>query len=84
MDDTEAMQQAITLAASVHGATSPNPWVGCVIEAVDGRIFTGATQPPGGAHAEVVALEAAGEGARGATAWSPAATPAAPVPVPRR
>ena len=69
MNDTEAMQRAIDLAAAVHGATSPNPWVGCVIEAVDGRTFTGATQPPGGPHAEVVALEAAGDAARGGTAW---------------
>ena len=69
MNDTEAMAQAIELAASVRGATSPNPWVGCVIEAVDGQVFTGATEPPGGRHAEVVALDAAGDAARGATAW---------------
>jgi len=69
VDDTEAMQQAVGLAAAVHGATSPNPWVGCVIESADGQVFTGATQPPGGAHAEVVALEAAGGAARGATVW---------------
>lgn len=66
--DTEAMEQAVTLAASVRVATSPNPWVGCVIEAPDGQVFGGATEPPGGAHAEVVALRAAGA-ARGATAW---------------
>lgn len=69
MDDVEAMQQAIRLAASVRSATAPNPWVGCRIEALDGRIFEGATEPPGGRHAEVVALDAAGEAARGATAW---------------
>ncbi|MCU1357196.1 MAG: ribD [Acidimicrobiales bacterium] len=69
MNDTEAMVQAIELAASVRGATSPNPWVGCVIESTDGRVFTGATEPPGGRHAEVVALDAAGDAARGATAW---------------
>ena len=69
MEDAEAMQEAINVAASVRVFTSPNPWVGCVIEAVDGRQFTGATQPPGGAHAEAVALEAAGSAANGATAW---------------
>jgi diaminohydroxyphosphoribosylaminopyrimidine deaminase/5-amino-6-(5-phosphoribosylamino)uracil reductase len=69
VNDTEAMAQAIELAATVRGATSPNPWVGCVIEAVDGQIFTGATEPAGRRHAEVVALDAAGEAARGATAW---------------
>jgi diaminohydroxyphosphoribosylaminopyrimidine deaminase/5-amino-6-(5-phosphoribosylamino)uracil reductase len=63
------MQQAITLASSVRGTTSPNPWVGCVIESADGRVFPGATEPPGGAHAEVVALRAAGDAARGATVW---------------
>lgn len=69
MDDTEAMQQAMDLAARVRCITSPNPWVGCVIESADGRRFTGATEPPGGRHAEVVALDAAGDAARGATAW---------------
>ena len=69
MDDSAGMQQAIELAAAVRAATSPNPWVGCVIEAVDGRTFGGATEPPGGRHAEVVALDAAGEAARGATAY---------------
>jgi len=67
--ETERMQQAVDLAAAVRGATSPNPWVGCVIEAPDGQVFTGATEPPGGAHAEVVALRHAGDHARGATAW---------------
>lgn len=69
MHDSEAMAQAVELAATVRVTTSPNPWVGAVIEAPDGRIFTGATRPPGGAHAEVVALEAAGDAAQGATLW---------------
>jgi diaminohydroxyphosphoribosylaminopyrimidine deaminase/5-amino-6-(5-phosphoribosylamino)uracil reductase len=58
------MQRAVELAASVRAITSPNPWVGCVIEPGG---FEGATRPPGGDHAETVALAAAGEGARGAT-----------------
>lgn len=57
------------MGATVRASTSPNPWVGCVVEAVDGTAFDGATQPPGGPHAEAVALAAAGEAARGATAW---------------
>jgi len=52
------------LAASVRASTSPNPWVGCVI---DPGGFEGATQPPGGPHAEIVALQQAGEAARGGT-----------------
>ncbi len=69
LNDTDAMLQAIELAAEVRGSTSPNPWVGCVIEAPDGQVFTGATQPPGGMHAEAAALAAAGPAARGATVW---------------
>lgn len=69
MDDTEAMEQAMGLADAVRGATSPNPWVGCVLRTTDGEVITGATQPPGGPHAEAVALAAAGDRARGATVW---------------
>lgn len=69
MHDEEAMAQAIDLGATVRVIADPNPWVGCVIEASDGRVFVGATERPGGRHAEVVALEAAGPAARGATVW---------------
>ena len=69
MDDAERMQQAIEVAAAVRASTSPNPWVGCVIESPAGEVFLGATEPPGGRHAEVVALDAAGVAARGGTAW---------------
>ena len=69
MDDGEAMRQAVELAASVRSRTAPNPWVGCVIESPEGERFAGATEPPGGPHAEAVALAAAGERARGATLW---------------
>jgi diaminohydroxyphosphoribosylaminopyrimidine deaminase/5-amino-6-(5-phosphoribosylamino)uracil reductase len=63
------MQRALELADGVAGATSPNPNVGCVIVR-DGVILAeGATQPPPGPHAEAVALETAGDGARGATAY---------------
>ena len=69
MHDSERMREAIGAAATVRVSTAPNPWVGCVIEAPTGERFTGATRPPGGAHAERVALAEAGEKARGATAW---------------
>lgn len=71
-DDETHMARAIELAASVRATTSPNPWVGCVLETVDGQVFEGATQPPGGPHAEAVALAAArmaGVDTTGATAW---------------
>src|SRR3954463_8416342 len=57
------MRRALDLASSVRASTSPNPWVGCVIEPGG---FEGATQPPGGPHAEIVDLQAAGDAARGA------------------
>jgi diaminohydroxyphosphoribosylaminopyrimidine deaminase / 5-amino-6-(5-phosphoribosylamino)uracil reductase len=63
------MARAIELAATVRTTTSPNPWVGCVLRLAGGAVAEGATRPPGGPHAEAVALAAAGEAARGATAY---------------
>lgn len=63
------MARAIELAQSVLGSTSPNPAVGAVL-VKDGKVIgEGATQPPGQAHAEVVALQQAGERARNATLY---------------
>jgi diaminohydroxyphosphoribosylaminopyrimidine deaminase/5-amino-6-(5-phosphoribosylamino)uracil reductase len=63
------MRQALDLARRAHGSTSPNPWVGAVI-VTDGRIVgEGYTRPPGGPHAEIVALEQAGAFARGGTIY---------------
>jgi diaminohydroxyphosphoribosylaminopyrimidine deaminase/5-amino-6-(5-phosphoribosylamino)uracil reductase len=67
--ESAAMVRAQELGESVLGTTSPNPAVGAVILAADGTVVgEGATQPPGGPHAEVVALMQAGEHARGGTA----------------
>lgn len=64
-----AMHRAMALAETVRGRTSPNPPVGAVILRPDGTLAgEGATAPPGGPHAEVLALAAAGADARGATA----------------
>jgi diaminohydroxyphosphoribosylaminopyrimidine deaminase/5-amino-6-(5-phosphoribosylamino)uracil reductase len=60
------MRRVVQLGSSVRGATSPNPWVGAAVVTGD-EVFEGATQPPGGPHAEIVALAAAGPRARGAT-----------------
>jgi diaminohydroxyphosphoribosylaminopyrimidine deaminase/5-amino-6-(5-phosphoribosylamino)uracil reductase len=71
--DEVLMRRAIDLAASVRTTTSPNPWVGAVIVTADGRTFDGATEPPGGSHAEIVALQstrAAGADTRDATLFS--------------
>ncbi len=67
--DLDAMHRAIALAAAVRARTAPNPWVGCLVVAGD-RVFEGATAPPGGAHAEIGALAAAGPEAVGSTLYS--------------
>ncbi|MET0458083.1 MAG: bifunctional diaminohydroxyphosphoribosylaminopyrimidine deaminase/5-amino-6-(5-phosphoribosylamino)uracil reductase RibD [Ilumatobacteraceae bacterium] len=68
MDDATAMRAAIAAASNVRTTTSPNPWVGAVVVDASGEIIgTGATQPPGGAHAEREALRHAGPSARRAT-----------------
>ena len=66
MTPDEAMGRALALAADARTRASPNPWVGAVI--VPGG-FEGATEPPGRRHAEVVALAAAGDAARGGTLY---------------
>lgn len=63
------MRRALAEAARGRGAVEPNPMVGAVVVR-DGRVVAvGHHARFGGPHAEVVALEAAGEGARGATAY---------------
>ena len=64
------MAEAVALGQSVRTETSPNPWVGAIIVPEDDRpAAEGTTQPPGGPHAEVVALGLAGSSARNATAY---------------
>jgi diaminohydroxyphosphoribosylaminopyrimidine deaminase / 5-amino-6-(5-phosphoribosylamino)uracil reductase len=62
ISDSDLMAVALQTAVGIGRGVSPNPGVGAAIATVDGRVFTGHTQPPGGAHAEVVALRAAAEG----------------------
>jgi diaminohydroxyphosphoribosylaminopyrimidine deaminase/5-amino-6-(5-phosphoribosylamino)uracil reductase len=71
MDDLEHMRRAIALAAEVRARTVPNPWVGAVVvpSGAGTQTYEGATAPPGGPHAEVTALAAAGAAARGATLY---------------
>jgi diaminohydroxyphosphoribosylaminopyrimidine deaminase/5-amino-6-(5-phosphoribosylamino)uracil reductase len=69
MDASAAMHLAIEQALAVKGATYPNPPVGAVILTSGGEVAgVGSTEPAGGAHAEVVALRAAGDRAAGGTA----------------
>ena len=70
--EIEAMRRAIAVSAFGIGTTSPNPPVGCVILDTAGQqVATGYHLRKGEAHAEVNALMAAGDGARGGTAGSP-------------
>jgi diaminohydroxyphosphoribosylaminopyrimidine deaminase/5-amino-6-(5-phosphoribosylamino)uracil reductase len=63
-----AMRHALVLAETVRGRTSPNPAVGAVVLDESGELAgAGATQPPGGPHAEIEALREAGDRARGGT-----------------
>ena len=67
--DRRFMQLALTLGRRGLGRTWPNPAVGAVV-VKDGVILgRGWTQPGGRPHAEPVALQRAGEAARGATLY---------------
>jgi diaminohydroxyphosphoribosylaminopyrimidine deaminase/5-amino-6-(5-phosphoribosylamino)uracil reductase len=72
-DDASAMRHALALAERAIGLSDPNPRVGCVIVATDGRVLgQGHTQAAGLAHAEVMALRDAqdrSEDVRGASAF---------------
>ena len=66
----EVMQHALELAAHGLGRVEPNPPVGAVVVDASGRLLgDGYHQQFGGPHAEVHALRAAGEAARGATLY---------------
>ena len=68
--DYELMRGAIEVARGARRHTAPWPAVGCVIARGGEVVGVGATGPyPKGPHAEVAALAAAGERARGATAY---------------
>ncbi|MBI3087453.1 MAG: bifunctional diaminohydroxyphosphoribosylaminopyrimidine deaminase/5-amino-6-(5-phosphoribosylamino)uracil reductase RibD [Candidatus Omnitrophica bacterium] len=61
------MRLALWLARQANGDTSPNPMVGAVIVKADRVVGQGAHRRAGLPHAEVEALQQAGEHARGAT-----------------
>ncbi|MDQ6824204.1 MAG: bifunctional diaminohydroxyphosphoribosylaminopyrimidine deaminase/5-amino-6-(5-phosphoribosylamino)uracil reductase RibD [Candidatus Eremiobacteraeota bacterium] len=63
------MRDALKLAASALGQTSPNPMVGALVTSGDEVIGRGFHSHAGADHAEVVALREAGERARGATLY---------------
>ena len=63
------MDAAIALGARGRGRSAPNPNVGCVIVHDEILVGRGWTQPGGRPHAEAMALDEAGEAARGATVY---------------
>ncbi len=71
--DRGRLHECLALAQAAVGLSDPNPRVGCVIAAADGRVLaSGFTQRAGGPHAEAAALadaRARGANLRGATAW---------------
>lgn len=67
---TSMMFRAVANGEIARFRTSPNPWVGAVIVDRYGALYDGATEPPGSAHAERVALNAAGDAARGSTLFT--------------
>lgn len=59
MNSQTAMRAALAQARRASGRTFPNPAVGAVVFRGDRILGRGYTRPPGGPHAEIVALERA-------------------------
>ena len=64
-----SLDRALELAEAARGRAYPNPTVGAVVVAGGAIVGEGVTEPYGGRHGEVVALDAAGSLARGATLY---------------
>jgi diaminohydroxyphosphoribosylaminopyrimidine deaminase / 5-amino-6-(5-phosphoribosylamino)uracil reductase len=64
-----SLQRALELAERGRGTTHPNPVVGAVVVRGDEIVGEGWTERPPGRHGEIVALDAAGRLARGATLY---------------
>jgi diaminohydroxyphosphoribosylaminopyrimidine deaminase/5-amino-6-(5-phosphoribosylamino)uracil reductase len=67
--DVQCMRRALELAEQGRGHVEPNPLVGAVVVRDGRRVGEGWHQRYGDPHAEVHALAAAGEAARGATLY---------------
>jgi len=67
--DQAYLVEAVAMARRVDGRTSPNPPVGAVVVKNGHVVGRGWTAPPGGPHAEVVALRGAGAAAQDATLY---------------
>jgi pyrimidine deaminase RibD-like protein len=69
-NDERMMRLAVDTACTARLRSRPNPWVGAVVVAQNGEVFTGSTLEPGNAHAEIVALNAAAHHAQDSTLFS--------------
>ena len=70
LSDLEYINRALDLAERGRGTTSPNPMVGAVVVRDDGTVVgQGYHERAGGPHAEVRALDEAGDLARGASLY---------------
>lgn len=67
--DCQMMQRCLQLASRARGRTSPNPLVGCIVVQAGKIVGEGFHPGAGKPHAEVFALQAAGEQAEGATVY---------------
>lgn len=68
--DERFIRQCFELALKAEGRTAPNPIVGAVVVAPDGTVIgTGYHPKHGQPHAEVFAIDEAGERAKGATIY---------------
>jgi diaminohydroxyphosphoribosylaminopyrimidine deaminase/5-amino-6-(5-phosphoribosylamino)uracil reductase len=69
MTDNHAQMMARAIDLAKFGDPSPNPHVGCVVAQGDTVLGEGFHEAAGHDHAEVIALQAAGEHAKGATLY---------------
>lgn len=69
VQDKDMMFKALALAEKGLGNVAPNPAVGCIIVKGGEIVGEGYTQKGGRPHAETVALESAGDKAKGATVY---------------
>ncbi|MGH7205502.1 MAG: bifunctional diaminohydroxyphosphoribosylaminopyrimidine deaminase/5-amino-6-(5-phosphoribosylamino)uracil reductase RibD, partial [Nitrospiraceae bacterium] len=67
--DKQYMALALRLAAKGRGFTSPNPMVGAVVVARNRIVGQGYHRRAGGPHGEILALQSAGDQAKGATLY---------------
>ncbi|HTU99029.1 MAG TPA: bifunctional diaminohydroxyphosphoribosylaminopyrimidine deaminase/5-amino-6-(5-phosphoribosylamino)uracil reductase RibD, partial [Luteitalea sp.] len=70
VDDARFMARALWHGRRGQGSTAPNPSVGAVVVDDEGVVVgVGHTQPAGGPHAEIVALQSAGNRTHGTTLY---------------